>query len=95
MPNSKTAEVRNLVEDVLATISEPYNEAIIEEVFLAIEKSSLWLKRYNEEHAKLGEPVVNQWIGRYTKKIAKMQVKEINTTKRSKLIKSYSKLLYK
>lgn len=91
MPN-KTEGVRILVQDVLQTFSEPYNEDVIDEVCLAIEVNPEWRRRYDELSDELRAWVVNNWIGQYTKEITGLNtVREVDA-KKSKLIKNYTKL---
>lgn len=59
----KTEGVRQLVQDVLETFSEPYGEDIIEDVCLAIEDHPEWMQRYRELSDELRSWVVNNWIG--------------------------------
>jgi len=88
----KTQGVYELVSEVLKTISSPYSEDVTEEVCLAIENKPVWKKRYDGLVIELGENVVNPYIGRYTKQITGLEViREVNA-KRSKIIKSYTKL---
>ena len=88
----KTQDVEDLVSEVLRTMSRPYGEDVIEDVFLKIEKRSLWLTRYERLARELGKESVNQWIGQYTKQITNMDTASEVEAKRSKLITSYSKL---
>jgi len=88
----KTAGVEALVEEVLPTITPPFSEDVIEEVFVAIEGNTIWTKTYRELEIDLGKNVLNQWIGKYTKKIAGYKtVNQVGTTQTS-LTTSYSKL---
>lgn len=89
---NKTDEVLELVEAVLRTISKPYSEDIIEEVFLAIEKRQMWLGRYERLVRDLSKDTVNQWIGQYTKQLTNMDTLLEVDAKRSQLVVSYSKL---
>jgi hypothetical protein len=88
----KTEGVNQLVYDVLQTILEPYNEDIIEDVFLLIENNPVWLMQYKQLCEELKKDVVNVWIAKYTKKITGLKSDEIKIAKRSELIHSYTKL---
>jgi hypothetical protein len=91
----KTASVQELVEDVLRSISRPYQEDIIEEVFIRIENppdGKAWKTQYDELYAQLGPNVTNQWIGRYTKLLTGHQTAKQVDAKRTTLTTSYSKL---
>ena len=90
----KTEGVNQLVHAVLQTNPEPYREDIIEDIFLLIEKNPGWLLRYKQLCDELGKWVVNIWIGKYTKKDTGLISDEIKTAKRSKLIQSYTKLIF-
>ncbi|MEZ4834361.1 MAG: DUF2442 domain-containing protein [Caldilineaceae bacterium] len=88
----KTAGVEVLVRDALQQIPEPYGEDIIEDVCLVIENDETLLRRYHELAADLRHWVVNNWIGQYTKLIVGMETVRLVDAKRSKIIKSYTKL---
>jgi hypothetical protein len=90
----KTAGVEALVEDVLRSISLPYTEDIIEDVFVSIKERSTWKTQYDELIAELGPNVTNQWIGRYTKLLTGFQKAKQVDAKRTKLTTSYSKLYF-
>jgi hypothetical protein len=88
----KTKEVLELVRDVLQTMPRPYSEDVIEDVFVAIEQNPLWHQRYTEQSAELRDWVVNNWIGKYTKRLTGMEnIREVGAT-RTNLIKNYTKL---
>lgn len=89
---NKTDEVLELVEQVLKTLTKPYGEDVIEDVFLAIQDRPMWLGRYERLVRELSKDTVNQWIGQYTKQITNMDTILEVDAKRSKLIESYSKL---
>ena len=86
----KTADVKRLVNEVLASLPTPYSENIIDEVFFAIEKSPDWRKEYENIAVNLGKTVVNTWGGYWIAnalgKIGEHQV----PSKKSTLIGSYS-----
>jgi len=90
---NKTEGVLILVQDVLRTFNEPYEEDVIEDVFLAIESNPEWLRRYKELSDELSNMVVNPWIGRYTKMLTGLNSLREVDAKRSKLITSYTKLI--
>jgi hypothetical protein len=69
-----------------------YEEDVIEDLLLAIEQDALLRHRYDELSAELRPQVVNNWIGQYTKQMVGMEsIRQVNA-RRSKLIKSYTKL---
>ena len=88
----KTEGVNQLVNAVLQKIPEPYNEDIIEDVFLLIENNPIWFMQYKQLCEELKKDVVNVWIAKYTKKNTGLNSGEIKTAKRSELIHSYTKL---
>ncbi len=90
MPN-RTEGVKNLVEEVLATLPTPYSEDVIDEVLLAIEANPTWLAVYNVMRSDLGDTVVNQAVGSWTSK-ALGRTGDHQVPSRSKLAKSYSRL---
>lgn len=90
----KTEGVNQLVHAVLQTITEPYREDIIEDVFISIKKNPVWFMKYKQLCDELGKNVVNVWIAKYTKKNTGLNSDEIKTAKRSELIHSYTKLIY-
>ena len=47
----KTAGVSALVKEVLSSVSLPYTEDVIEEVFILIENSPAWKTQYEELRA--------------------------------------------
>jgi hypothetical protein len=88
----KTQGVADLVRDVLATHSAPYGEDIIEDVFIAIEQHPQWKQRYDELSADLRTWVVNNWVGKHTKRMTGMQTLREVSAKRTTLTQNYSKL---
>ncbi len=86
----KTSDVKSLVREVLDTISTPYSEHVIDEVFHAIEIEPRWLAEYDALCETLGKTTVNTWGGYWIAnalgKVGEHQV----PSKRSKLIGSYS-----
>ena len=90
MPN-RTEDVKTLVEEVLASLSRPYSEDVIDEVFVAIEANPTWLTVYNGLCNELDVAVVKQWVGKWTSKAAG-RTGDHQVPARSKLIESYSKL---
>ena len=91
---ARTHGVYVLAEDILKTMSLPYSEDIIEEVFLAIESHPIWMQRYQDLEADLTRHVVNSWMGKYVREIAGMEKIGEASAERSRLINSYSKLRY-
>ena len=86
-------DVANLVREVLATIQEPYSNDITEDVFLAIERQPDWEKRYFNLVGQSSSRTVNQSIGRYTKEFTGRRSGPQVPATRSRLIKSFTKLL--
>ena len=88
----KTQGIEELVSEVIETISTPYGEDVILDVFLAIERQPTWQRRYDGLVSELCKDTVNQWVGRYTKQITGLKNPSQVPTKLSKLTGSYSKL---
>ena len=89
----RTEDIRLLVQDVLHTFSAPYGEDVIEDVFVEIQKKQQWYRRYDELVDKLTLPVVNSWIGWHTKSLTELNTLREVEAKRTRLIKSYTKLV--
>src|SRR5690242_4848147 len=83
---------RQLVEDVLDTLSKPYTEDIVDEVFHAIENRPEWRRRYDALVTSLGRKVVETraafWIANY---VGRSLADEASAQK-TKLVESYPKL---
>lgn len=88
----KTQGIDELVSEILETISQPYGEDIIEDVFFEIEHQPSWRRRYDELVLELCKGTVNKWVGRYTKQITGLRNPKQVYAKRSKITESYSKL---
>jgi hypothetical protein len=88
---NKTEGVRILVQDALRTISKPYGEDIILNVFQKLEKGD-WRRRYDLLSDELGLYGVNPWIGRYTKELTGLNNLRIVAAPEGSLIKTYTKL---
>ena len=88
----KTQCIEEFVNEVIETISTPYGEDVILDVFLAIERQPTWQRRYDELVFELSKDTVNQWVGRYTKSITGMKNPSPASAKPSKLTGRYSKL---
>lgn len=86
----KTAEVKNLVIEVLNSLPKPFSNHIIDEVFGIIEKSPSLLTRYETLCSNLGNGVVNNWGGKWIAlELGKSGEKQV-PSKKSTLITSYS-----
>jgi hypothetical protein len=92
MGDRKTRNVELLARDALNLLARPYGEDVIEDVVLAIEASPTLRRRYLDLEAELTTPVVNPWIGRYTKELTGMDSGIQVDAHRATLIKSYTKL---
>ena len=95
--DKKTEGVEILIKEVLATISEPYGEDIILEVFQRIEDDNELLLRYkslsNDLSDDLTDWIINNWIGKYVKDQTRMKsLREVPANGKCKLIISYMKL---
>ncbi len=63
---AKTAGIKALVEEVLASGTN-WTDDVILEVFVAIERTSMWHRRYKGLCQSLGTDLVNKWGGRYVR----------------------------
>jgi hypothetical protein len=87
----RTAGVKLLVEEVLASLPRPYSEDVIDNVFCAIERNPKWRQRYDDLSHELTKTVVNTWGG-YWIGHAVGRTAQRHVTATSSLIESYSKL---
>jgi hypothetical protein len=87
----RTDGVKKLVEEVLATLTKPHTEDVIDEVFQAIERKPEWHLRYDNLVRELDKTVVNTWAGWW---IANSEGKSgaHQVRAKSSLIESYSQL---
>lgn len=89
----RTQGVEDLVSAVIANLPSPYGQDIIEDVCLEIEHNQAWSDRYGQLRNELGQNVVNNWIGQYTKRLTGMKtIRQVPAT-RSTIIGSYTRLL--
>ncbi len=88
----KTQGVQDLVHDALALIPKPYEQDVIEEVALVVEKDAGLRNRYDDLCLALRTWVVNNWIGQYTKAAVHMNSVRQVTAHRSTIIGGYTKL---
>jgi len=88
----KTIAVKRLVEQVMATLTSPLTEDVIEDVFCAIESRHEWLIEYNGLCDDLTKTTVNNAVGVWvSKSLGLVGVQEVTTT-RTNLASAYSKL---
>ena len=90
--NGKTEGVKILVQDVLRTISKPYGEDIILNVFQKINKDRELQRRCNLLRDELGNDVVHNWIGKYTKQLTGLKSLRVSLAPKGSYIYSYTKL---
>jgi len=88
----KTQDIKDLVDEVLSTISRPYPTDITDQVCLAIEEDPAWHNRYKELVARHGEHSVNSNIGWYTRDLTGLKNLQKTQNAKSDLIKTYSEL---
>jgi hypothetical protein len=91
----RTASVKQLVIEVLASLPRPHTCDVIDDVFYEIEQRIDWRKRYNVLCAQLGKTVVNNWCGYWTSNLEELRGVEKTPAKKSRLIESYSRLTEK
>lgn len=87
---TKTAGIKALVEEVLASGTN-WTDDVILEVFVAIERTSAWHHRYAALCQSLGIDLVNKWGGRYVR-LALGRPRKLGRTRAgaSSLIDSYT-----
>ena len=61
------ADVKSLVEEVLATLPEPYTEDVTDDVFCAIERNPRWHRDYEDLCASLTRRVLIRGLADLTK----------------------------
>jgi hypothetical protein len=88
----RTAEVKLLMREVLATLPKPYSEHVIDDVFGAVERNRGWKQRYETQCETLGKPVVNAWGGYWVANVLGKAGQQQVPSKKSSLINSYSVL---
>ncbi len=89
---NKTEGVKILVQDVLRTISKPYGEDIILKIFRKIDEVPNLRRRCNLLRDELGNDVVHNWIGKYTKDQTGLNSLRKSLAPKGSYIKSYTKL---
>jgi hypothetical protein len=88
----RTAGVRRLATEVLASLPQPHGCDVIDDLFHGIEQRTDWRKRYNVLCDELGKTVTNNWLGFWTASIEERHgVEQVPATK-SSLIATYSRL---
>jgi hypothetical protein len=87
----RTAGVKQLIDEVLATVSRRDSEDIIDEVFRAIAAQEDWHRRYDDLCRELGKTVVNTWGGYWIAR-AVGRVGDHQVPASSGLTETYSKL---
>jgi hypothetical protein len=90
---TKTADVKELVLEVLATIPRPYSEDITDDVCVAIEGNDRWRAAYDRLEPMLSRDTLNRSIGRYVSRAVGGRAVAVGKPS-SSLIGSYSKLAY-
>jgi len=88
----KTAEVRLLMREVLATLPKPHSEHVIDDVFGALERNRGWRQRYETQCDTLGKKVVNAWGGFWVANALGKAGDVQAPSKKSSLIGTYSVL---
>ena len=89
---NKTEGIRILVQDVLQTISEPYGEDIILDVWRKIKDNHDWFRRYEELGDELTKDVVHKWTGKYTKELTGLKNIRLVKAPKGSIVISYTKL---
>ncbi len=88
----RTAPVKLLVEEVLASLPKPHTEDVIDDVFHAIEHRPEWRQQYEDLARELGRSDVNAWGGFWIANAEGLSGAKPVPAEKSTLIRSYSKL---
>ncbi len=95
MAKMKTADVKALVDEVIASLPHLKNEHVILTVFQEIEGNSAWLSQYRILCNALNKQVVNQSIGRWTlRALGAESIKQVSA-KGTTLTQTYSTLCFR
>lgn len=89
----KTLRLKQLVSDALGSLPKPHTENVIEDVFVAIEGNPAWRKTYDEIVYERGKATVNAWGGFWISHAVGRVGDQRESSARSTLIESYSKLV--
>ncbi len=84
--------VRELVQEVLGSISPPYPENITDQVCLKIQEKPAWHDRYERLKKEYGKWAVNPQIGRSTLQLTGLRNLGVRSKSTSKLITTYTRL---
>ena len=91
----RTAGVKRLVKEVLASLPQPHTCDVIDDVFYGIEHRIDWRKRYNGLCDELGKTAANNWCGYWTANLEERRgIEQVPATK-TRLIATYSRLTEK
>jgi hypothetical protein len=88
----RTAGVKRLVTEVLASLPLPHTDDVIEDVFYGIEQRVDWQKRYNALCVELGKTATNNWFGFWTANLEERRGSHQVAATKTRLIATYSKL---
>jgi hypothetical protein len=92
MNANRTAGIRDLIDEVLKTLSRPYSEDVTDDVFSAIEHNASWRTRYEGLVRQMDRNTVNTWLANWVREISGRNSQSPQVPARSGLIESYSKL---
>jgi len=90
---TRSVQLKQLVDVVLAGLPKPHTENVIEDVFVAIEGNADWRKSYDRMVYESGKASVNAWMGFWISHAEQRVGDQRETAARSTLIESYSKLV--
>jgi len=85
-----TAEIEDLVTEILRRFRKPYPADITDQVFLAIERDVNKRRRYEIFVGQDHKATVNQWIGRLVSEYTGLKAKGTCSEPKSSLIQTYS-----
>ena len=88
-----TLRLKQLIDQVLESLPQPYTVDVIEDAFNAIENNEMWRKTYDQIVYKLGKPMTNAWGGFWiAHSLGKLAEPQAAAT-RGTLLDSYAKLV--
>lgn len=88
----RTAGVKRLVTEVLASLPQPHTCDVVDDVFHGIEERVDWRRRYNVLCEQLGKTVANNWCGFWTATLEQRRGAEQVPATKSRLIATYTRL---
>ena len=89
----RAAQLKKLMEEVVATLPTPHGEDLIEDVFCAIEQNPKWRAEYDALQYSLGKGTMTGWGAFWIARCKGWTAGEQVSAARSTLLDSYAKLV--